>query len=282
MGDLSSTCASPSMPPNSAALAVVRVCIVDDEAPGRINLRLALSGYSHWQIVGECAGAAEVRALLAHTRVDVLFLDIQMPGESGLALAGSVCQADVPPLIIFVTAHNSHAVDAFDLHALDYLIKPWHSNRFAQALARAEDMLAHRLRTPYRQALLECLNDHGTAYLDAVTVRSVGQVERIALDQVNWISAAGNYVELHCKERSVLHRVAIGKIDSRLDPAEFLRAHRTAIVRRTQCAAIRTVGDGRYLLRLHCGAQVPVSERHVDAVRACIRGEPDHRSAHRA
>jgi two-component system, LytTR family, response regulator len=91
---------------------------------------------------------------------------------------------------------------------------------------------------------------------------------------VNWIGAAGNYVELHCGDRSVLHRVTIGKIESRLDPEEFIRVHRTAIVRRTQCAVLRTAGDSRFLLLLHCGAQVPVSERYVDSVRACIETCP--------
>ena len=250
--------------------APVRVCIVDDEEPGRINLRLALESRRHWQVVGECASAAEARVLLPQARADVLFLDVQMPGESGLALAASLCQAEAPPLIIFVTAHNSYAVDAFDLHALDYLVKPWHGTRFAQTLARAEDMLAQRQRPPYRQALLDCLHDGGTAWLDAVTVRSVGQVERLALAQVHWIGAAGNYVELHCDGRSVLHRVTIGKIESRLDPGQFIRVHRTAIVRRAQCAVLRSVGDSRFLLGLHCGAQVPVSERYVNTVRACI------------
>lgn len=248
----------------------VLACIVDDEAPGRANLRYALADYPHWQVAGECASAAEAREVLGRSRVDVLLLDIQMPGESGLSLARRLCEQDAPPLIIFVTAHDGFALDAFDLHALDYLVKPWHSQRFAQTLARAEQMLALRQRGPYRQAVLDYLDGKAQAWLDHVTVRSVGQLERIALDDVDWFSAAGNYVELHLGARSVLHRVPLAKLEARLDPAVFLRVHRAAIVRRSECAALSACGDGKYQLALRRGATVMVSERHAGAVRDCL------------
>ncbi len=256
------------MPPTE--IRPIRACIVDDEAPGRANLRLALAAYPQWQVVGECASAEAARALLAHTPADVLFLDIQMPGESGLALARSLSRAGTAPLLVFVTAHNSYAVDAFDLHALDYLIKPWHSARFAQALARVQEILAARQTGPYQQALLDYLGDDGSAWLEVVTVRSVGHIERLAIEKVDWIESAGNYVELHCQQRSLLHRISLGALETRLNPQHYLRVHRTAIVRRAQCAVLLTNGDGRYQLTLHCGATVPVSERYVAAARSCI------------
>jgi two-component system LytT family response regulator len=267
-----STSTSLNMRPVERARTAVRALIADDEEPGRTNLRLALAAYPHWQVVSECSSAAGVRSALASIPADVVFLDIQMPGESGLSLAASLCAMQKPPLVIFVTAYSSYAVDAFDLHALDYLTKPWHSKRFGQAVERAESLLALRQGEHYREAMLNCLNDTGADYLDALTVRSVGLVERIPLAQVQWISAAGNYIELHLHARCLLHRVTIGKIEARLNPLDFLRVHRTAIVRRAECTALHTLGDGRYQIQLRCGAVAPVSERYVDAVRQCIEG----------
>jgi two-component system LytT family response regulator len=267
-----STSTSPNMHQADPTRPAVRALIVDDEAPGRTNVRLALAAYPNWEVVAEHSSAASVRVALSNTQADVIFLDIQMPGESGLNLAAGLCDMPTPPLIIFVTAYRDYAVDAFDLHALDYLTKPWHSKRFGQAVARAEALLAQRQHDQYRQAVLNCLNDSGTSYLDALSVRSVGMIERIDLAQVLWISTAGNYVELHLQARCLLHRLTIGKIEVRLDPRDFLRVHRTAIVRRAECVLLSTVGDGRYQIQLRSGAMVPVSERYVDAVRRCIDG----------
>jgi two-component system LytT family response regulator len=267
-----STSISPSMHPAEQAKTAVRAFIVDDEEPGRTNLRLALAAYPNWEVVGEYNSAASVRSALSSTAADVVFLDIQMPGESGLSLAASLCGMQAPPLVIFVTAYSNYAVNAFDLHALDYLTKPWHSKRFGQAVERAESLLAQRQREHYHQAMLNCLNDTGADYLDALSVRSVGLVERIQLAQVQWISAAGNYVELHIHGRCLLHRVTLSNIEARLNPRDFLRVHRTAIVRRAECAVLSTIGGARYQIQLRCGAIAPVSERYVDAVRQCIDG----------
>jgi two-component system LytT family response regulator len=138
--------AAPNMPP-------LRALIVDDEEPGRVNLRYALAEYPRWHLAGECASVAAARALLAAEPVDLVLLDVQMPQESGLALARELCQLAEPPLLVFVTAFNAYAVEAFEVHALDYLLKPIDDQRLAQALERAEAMLAQRQRAAYGQAV---------------------------------------------------------------------------------------------------------------------------------
>jgi two-component system LytT family response regulator len=257
-----------------AATPLLRALIVDDEAPGRYNLRYMLAAHSGWEVAGECASAAEARALLATCGVDVVFLDIRMPRESGLDLARSLCAAAEPPLIIFVTSFNGYAVDAFELHALDYLLKPFDARRLQQALARAEQMLALRQRGPYRDAVRGYLDaqapsgaDNPAPYLQQLTVRSVGKIEWIRIDEVHWVSAANNYVELHTATRAILHRLPLSKLEEGLDPQVFQRVHRRAIVRIDQFKALSVVGDGSYSLLLRCGAEVAVSERYVDAVR---------------
>ena len=249
----------------------VRFLIVDDEAPGRANLRLAMAAHPGWTLAGECEDAQAARAALAAGDVDVVFLDIQMPGESGLVLARELSRLREPPLVVFVSAHGEHAIEAFEVHALDYLLKPLGDARLAQAVERCAALLRRRQREAYGAALRDYVASadapQGLAHLN---VRSVGRIERIAIDEVLWLESAANYVELHLAARSVLHRITLNRMEALLPPGAFLRVHRGAIVRRGQIARLDSTGDGTWRLVLRCGAVVPVSERHVDAVRAAM------------
>ena len=251
--------------------------IVDDEEPGRIMLRYALKNYSEWQIAGEFNTVSSARAYMDRYHVDVVFLDIQMPKENGIALARSLSQLEQPPLIIFVTAYNAHAVDAFEVHALDYLLKPFNPIRFAQAIERAGEMLAQR--RGYAKALQSFVaaedqvqvlaqSETKASYLQHVIVRSVGEMECVLLELVHWISSASNYVELHVGQRAVMHRMTLSKLETLLNPAQFVRVHRTVIVSIDQMQQLSIIGDGTYSLKLFCGDAVPVSERYVENVRA--------------
>jgi len=254
----------------------VAYLIVDDEAPGRVNLRLAMDAHPGWTLAAECASAAAARAALAARPVDVIFLDIRMPGEDGLALARELARLPEPPLVVFVTAFSAHAVDAFDVHALDYLLKPLNDARLAQAVERAEALLRHGQRAAYGTALRgyaerEAQHDRDAdAWLDRISVRSVGRVEQVRVDDILWVEAAGNYVNLCLAARQVLHRIPLGRLETLLDPNVFVRVHRGTIVRRGQIGTLATVGDGSYRLTLRCGAQVAVSERYVGALRALM------------
>lgn len=255
-----------------------RVLIVDDEAPGRINLRLALGAHAAWEIAGECADAAQARSFLATQAVDVVFLDIRMPRESGLALAHELAQQPAPPLIIFVTAYDTHAVEAFRVHALDYLLKPLDDADLAQALARADAMLAQRQSASHAGALRDWSasrerqgeGSQAPVFLRQLNVRSVGRIDFVQLEEVMMIEAAGNYVELHLAQRRVLHRVPIGTLERHLDPAVFVRVHRSVLVRRDQIVALHTGAEGAPTLTLRCASQVPVSERHLARVRKLL------------
>ncbi|KQV90020.1 LytTR family transcriptional regulator [Massilia sp. Root351] len=253
----------------------IRALIVDDEEPGRVNLRYALAEHPHWLVAGECSNAAAARAALEGNGIDVLFLDVQMPNESGLVLARELAQRQEPPLIVFVTAYNSYAVEAFDVHALDYLLKPFDDQRFAQAVERAQAMLAQRQRANYGAALRVYAQDSvqdspqdSPQYWRQLSVRSVGRIEFVQLEDVLWMEAAGNYVELHMAGRRVLHRVTLGRLEQHLDPARYARVHRSAIVPVAQIARLESNGDGICQAVLRCGDTVPVSERHLASVKA--------------
>lgn len=258
--------------------AAIQALIVDDEPLARANLRHALAAHPLWVVVSECESTAQAREALARLAAQVVFLDVQMPKESGLGLARTLSEMSEPPIVIFVTAFDTFAVGAFELHALDYLLKPFDDDRLAQALARAEQMLTLRARAAYGQALRGYVDDSpdlasGAApWLTRFSIRSVGRIESLQVREVRWISAAGNYVELHLDDRSVLHRVTISQLERRLDPAVFFRVHRSAIVRRDECEALRIEGDSAYSLRLRNGDRVSVSSRYVKEVRAELGG----------
>lgn len=257
--------------------------IVDDEALARSNLQLALAEHgSQWRCAGSCASAAEARVALAQREVDLLLLDIRMPRQNGLTFAAELAQSPRPPLLVFVTAYDEHALSAFDVFALDYLLKPFDDQRFASMLARAQHMLELKQNAAARAETLAAFvreqqaraAGQGLPELPALIVRSVGLVERIAVADIEWIGAAGNYVELHlaamdgAPARVVLHRSTLAALEARLPRQQFQRVHRTAVVRPAAFASLSVTGDGTYALGLRSGDVVPVSERYVREVRA--------------
>ena len=253
----------------------IRTIIVDDEEAGRIMLRYALAVQKHWTILGEFGDVATAREFLSANEVDVIFLDIQMPKENGIALARNLSNLEDPPLIIFVTAFNTHAIEAFEVHALDYLLKPINSLRFTQALKRADEILTQR--RGYAQVLRsyvaneERAQEQTSNYLQQIVVRSVGEMECVPIAEVLWMSSASNYVELHLAKRVLLHRMTLGAIEKLINPQEFIRVHRSALVRIDQFQQIKVVGDGSYSLTLICGAEVAVSERYIEQVRGFFK-----------
>ncbi|MCC2956118.1 LytTR family DNA-binding domain-containing protein [Massilia sp. IC2-477] len=254
----------------------IRYLIVDDEAPGRMNLRLAMAAHPGWELVAECGGAAAAREALARHAVDLVFLDIQMPGQSGLTLAREISRMLEPPLIVFVTAYSEHAIEAFEVHALDYLLKPLDDARLAQAVERSAAMLRQRQREAYGAAVRGYVDaDKGekTRYPDAIGVRSVGRIEQVSVREILRIESAGNYVELHLAGRSVLHRIPLSRLEGLLAPDEFVRVHRGTIVRRSEIARLAIGGDGSYSLTLRCGATVAVSERYAGALKTILTGQ---------
>lgn len=252
-----------------------QVLIVDDEAPARFNLESALTGQQHWQLVGSCASVQAANVLLADHVVDLVFLDVQMPRENGFILAKALSRLEDPPLVIFVTAYDRYALQAFDVHALDYLLKPFDNQRFAVSLQRAEALLTQRQKRAYGDALRSYVDETEQppariSYLDKVSVRSVGKIESVLLKDVLWMRAAGNYVELHTRQRMVLHRIPISQLAERLDPARFIRVHRCILIDIEQAAALTALSDDSHQLTLRCGATVPVSDRYLDIVRHAL------------
>ncbi|MFZ6686662.1 LytR/AlgR family response regulator transcription factor [Undibacterium sp. SXout11W] len=255
----------------------IRTLIVDDEELGRKNLYYALGEHADWHVVAQASNVANARLVLATEEIDVIFLDIQMPRESGLDLARELASKEKPPLIIFITAFNEHAIEAFDLHALDYLLKPLDDHRLQLALERASTMLQLKQQATYAKSLRAYANSEAVLttkqtndYWQFISVRSIGSIERIALEDVFWIEAQGNYMQLHLKDKKTLYRASMSLLEKHLDPAIFLRIHRSTIIRKDQIIKMQVMPDNSYKMALRCGNQVLVSERYISAVKNWI------------
>lgn len=238
----------------------MRILIADDEAPARARLAALLqaAGSAH-EIAGEAANGAEVLALCEQRPVDLVLLDIRMPGMDGIAAALALAQRDQPPAVVFVTAYDEHALAAFEANAIDYLLKPVRPERLLRALDKA------RALTREQQSALAA----GDAYFNA-SYR--GSLIRIPAAEVFLLRADSKYVEVWYPGGVALTEESLRAIEDRL-PGRFLRVHRNALVAAGRIRALNRGSDGQPFLVLHdADVAVEVSRRHVPEVRRLLRG----------
>lgn len=235
----------------------LRVVIADDEPLARLRLRRLLGGVQGVEVVAECASGIEVMQLLPDCPCDLLLLDIQMPGADGFqALEHGVAR---PRAVVFVTAYAEHAVRAFDVQAVDYLLKPVSAERLQQALERVQRALAGDLPLAAPVALPRRL------------ALPIGRrMQMVELDELDCALAQANYVELKVGTRSFVLRETISGFHARLDPQRFLRIHRSAIVRIDAIREVEPLASGRYRVNLHSGLRLVSGRSYRDALRAAL------------
>jgi len=234
----------------------LRIIVIDDEPLARDSIRALLADDAEVHVVGEGSGS-DAAALIARTRPDIMFLDIQMPEVDGFALLDQV-GADTVPAVIFVTAYDRYAVRAFEVHALDYLLKPFDDARFAAALGRAKERVRARRRGEVDNRIAELLKDR-----DASRVRFLIPVREktIVVDasQIDWIEAADYYVTLHAGAAAHLLRQTMDEIEKQLDRRQFFRVHRSAIVNIDRVREIHPLFRGDCALVLADGRRIKLS-----------------------
>ncbi len=230
----------------------LRAVIVDDEELARGFLREMLRTHSEIEITAECSNGFEAVKAIAGTRPDLLFLDIQMPKLDGFEVLELI---DPGPAVIFVTAYDQYAMRAFDAHAVDYLLKPFGAERFERALERAKSRLgAQRLPEEFLSAV------RGPASRpQRIVVRDGTRVHVIPIDTLDYVEAQDDYVALHSAGKSYLKQQTIAQLEALLDPARFVRIHRSAIVNLERVARIEPYGKESRMAVLSDGAQLPVS-----------------------
>jgi len=248
----------------------LRVLVVDDEAPARRRIRRLLTADPDIAVVGECGdGGSAVTGILS-SRPDLVFLDVQMPERDGFAVVKAL-PADALPAILFVTAHDQYALKAFDVHAVDYLLKPFTAERFRTALARARERIEKRTADAGLANLAETLRTRPT-YVSRVPVRTGGRTVFVDLAAVDWLEAADNYVRLQVRHREYLVRETLASLEAQLDPERFVRIHRSVIVQVDRIAELRPTSHGDAEVTLRDGTRLAVSrtcrERLSTALRA--------------
>ncbi|MEM9304066.1 MAG: LytTR family DNA-binding domain-containing protein [Pseudomonadota bacterium] len=239
--------------------------VIDDEPLARINLTEPLARLPGWHVVCELADGEGATPIIEQLRPDVVFLDIQMPGQSGMALARELVAHPWAPLIVFVTAFDRYSIQAFELYAVDYLLKPFDDERLGRTLERIAQLVHDDARrTVVARQQRDCVEE--TPLLEQLVIRSAGSFRIVRLDEIHWIRASGNYVEVRHDNGQHLQRVGISALSARLDPARFCRIHRSAIVALRNVREFVSHPEGAGEVVMADNARLSVSARYRDAL----------------
>jgi two-component system, LytTR family, response regulator len=260
--------------------AVIRTLIVDDEPLARRGLELRLREATDVAIVGQCGHGAEAVRAVAELRPALMFLDVQMPGMDGFAALRAI-PPPTRPLVVFVTAFDQHAVQAFEACALDYLLKPVDPVRLMRSLERVREALAERASAQHQERLLQLLREvSGKPELsldqtlqgeplrsrEVLAIRDGQKTLRVATRSIRWIEAAGDYMCVHTDGETHVLRATLRELENQLDAARFQRVHRSTIVNLERVRAMRSHINGEYFLELDCGHELKLSRSYRDKI----------------
>ena len=240
---------------------MIRVVLADDEVLARQKLLQLLREEQEIEIVGECATAAETIQLVDSARPDLLFLDIRMPGMDGFDVIGALTaiKGFTMPYIVFTTAYDQYAVRAFEIHAIDYLLKPFTSERLQSAIRRVREHASAGRLEPDKEGVRI---DQVGSYAARIVFKSRGRILFLPISDIQWIAAEENYVRICTGSESHLLRETMASLEKRLDPQMFLRVHRSSIVNLQYVKEVRTENDGESSVMLLSGQKVAMSRTY--------------------
>ena len=245
----------------------IQVLIVDDERLARQRLRQLLEDRAELEIIGECADGKEAVETIRKHRPDLVFLDVQMPELDGFGVLEAL-QGERLPAVVFVTAHDRFALKAFEVHAIDYLLKPFDRERFETALQRALERIKHHQTGQLSQHLTALLAEvkGEPKHLERLAVKSSGRVVFLKTDDIDWIEAADNYVSLHVGAETHLHRETMSSLAEQLSPKKFLRISRSTIVNVERIKELQPLFHGDYVVILRNGTKLNLSRNYREAL----------------
>lgn len=253
----------------------IRAIVVDDEPTARRGVRLLLATDASIEVIGEAAGGAEAAELIAKERPDLVFLDVQMPDCDGFETLARVGVAQAP-VVVFVTAYDEHALRAFEVNAVDYLLKPYDDARFAAALHRAKEAIRRRevdLMNARLNRLLQYLENvaPGPDANDRILVKSSGEIFFLKSNEIDWIEAEGDYMKFHVAGKTHLMRETMARLEARLDPKKFIRIHRSTIVNVDRMRKLSPSFAGEYAVILHDGTKLRLSRGYQERIAALLK-----------
>ena len=241
----------------------IRTLIVDDEPLGRERIRTLLGNDEEIEVVGECADGKQAVAAIERTGPDLVYLDVQMPEMDGFAVLDAIAGEQMP-VIIFVTAYDRYAVKAFEVHALDYLLKSFDRERFHAALHRAKEEIGRSREGLWNERLRGLLEDLQSRQkrLTRLVIRSAGRIFFLRVEEIDWLEAADNYVRIHVGRESHLVRETLQSLEDRLDPSRFLRIHRSTLVNLDRIHELHPLFHGDYVVKLVDGTELSLSRNY--------------------
>jgi len=240
--------------------ALLHVLIVDDEPLARKGLRKLLALEDDITVVGECSDGLQAVEQIQEKRPDIVFLDVQMPGMDGFEVIQTIGVSHMP-VTVFVTAYDLHALRAFEVHAIDYLLKPVTAERLAVAISRARAVSKYPDRQELEKKVTELLQamKPPEERLQRIVIKSIGKITVVPVHDIEWIEADGDYVKLHTSQKTHLLREKISMLEKQLDPMCFIRIHRSTIVRIQHIRELRPLLNGDHLVVLRNGQQLSLS-----------------------
>ena len=256
---------------DASAQAPIRVLVVDDEPLAREKIRGMAADDPELRIVAECTNGAEAIEAVQTIRPDLILLDVQMPEVGGFAVLEALKDEGLPP-VIFITAYDHYAVRAFEVHALDYLLKPFDRERFRAAMDRAKRQIRRDNGSHIDAriiALLEQMREP-QRFTERLVVKTGGRVFFLNTDEIDWIEAEGNYVSVHTGKKAYLLRETISSLESQLDPKEFVRIHRSAVVRLDRIRELQPWSHGEYHVILNDGTQLTLSRSYREKLQSAL------------
>lgn len=246
----------------------LQLLIVDDEPLIRAGIRTDLSAMESVHVAGECGSVAEAVEAIRSTQLDLVLLDVQMPDGTGFDVIRDVGPQNMPA-VVFVTAYDKYAIQAFEVNAVDYLLKPFDDIRLKESIERARERLSRPVQLMrHLEALLEA---RGERWTKTLVVRTGDRFDFVPVESINWIESANNYTLLHCRGKDYLHGENMSALERVLDPGKFIRIHRSHMVNMTRIVGINAIAGGVYELELEGGVRVSTGRQFSDRIRKLLR-----------
>jgi len=250
-------------------MSKIRTLVVDDEPIARARVVSLLKEEADIEVIGECANGRQAMTAIESSSPDLLFLDIQMPEVNGLDLARTI-QSTGTPAVVFVTAYDEYALRAFEVHALDFLLKPFSAERFRSALGHAREQVSQRRKgatVPKADAERRAVRPN------RLMIKSGGRIHFVRMADIDWCEAQGNYVRVHVGQQEHLVRDTMSHLESELDPQQFVRIHRSTIVNVDRIQEMQSSFNGEYVVLLRTGTRLTLSRGYRESLQARL-GKP--------
>jgi len=267
----------------------IRTIVVDDEPLARKGLAIRLQQFADIELIAQCSNGEEGLAAITEQKPDLIFLDIQMPGMTGFEVLSALHESmEQLPVVVFVTAYDQYALKAFEVHALDYLLKPVDDERLQECIEKIRSQIEHEHQTDHQSKLVDMMaqltgSDTETIlknladgepiqvkeYNNYISVKDVGETTRIPVKDVIWVDAAGDYMCVHCEDgQTHILRKTMKQLELELDPKQFVRVHRSVLVNNSAVKKVLTLSSGEYVIQLSNEHEIRVSRSYRDKVRS--------------